>query len=248
MIINILKSIKNAIHYRWVMRNATSYTNWMRSKGIHIGKNFKIATNGSLKNITIDMSRPSLVYIGDNVTINKNFTLVTHDFVSGVFLNVFNDFLPSSGKVTIGNNIRFGVNCTVLKGVTIGDNCFIAAGAVVTKSIPANCIAGGVPAKVICMLEDYYKKRLEQCKGEAFEYAQSVFERFNRRPVPADFWEEFPLFVNKSNINQYPDIPIERQLGRLYPIWIEKHESVFNSFEEFIEYALKYNLHSESGK
>ena len=127
-------------------------------------------------------------------------------------------------------------------------NCFIAAGSVVTKSIPVNCIAGGVPAKVICTLEDYYNKRLELCKKEAFEYAQSISEHFNRRPVPADFWEEFPLFVNKSNINQYPDIPIERQLGRIYPIWIEKHESVFHTFEEFIEYALKYNPHSESNK
>lgn len=245
---NILNKIKNAIHHRWVMRNTDSYVNWMRSKGVHIGKNFKIAANGSLQNVTIDMSRPSLVYIGDNVTINKNFTLVTHDFVSGVFLNVFNDFLPSSGKVTIGNNIRFGVNCTVLKGVTIGDNCFIAAGSIVTKSIPANCIVGGVPAKVICTLEDYYNKRLELCKEEAYEYAQSISNRFNRKPVPADFWEEFPLFVNKSNITQYPDIPIKRQLGRSYPIWIEKHESLFQSFEDFIEYALKYNPHSENEK
>ena len=58
--------------------------------------------------------------------------------------------MPSSGRVTIGNNVRFGVDCTVLKGVTIGDNCFIAAGSLVTKDIPANSVGGRGP------LQSYY--------------------------------------------------------------------------------------------
>lgn len=237
---NILKKIKNAIHHRWVMRNADSYANWMRRRGVHIGKNFKIAANGPLQNITIDITRPSLVYIGDNVVINKNFTLVTHDFVSGVFLNVFHDFLPSSGKVTIGNNVRFGVNCTVLKGVTIGDNCFIGAGSVVDTDIPSGSIAIGNPCKVVAEIDSYYRYRQEACKKEAYMYTQSIVQRFGRTPMPADFWEEFPLFVNRSNIQLYPEIPIKRQLGTAYPIWLEKHKSIFNSFEDFLDYALKY--------
>lgn len=237
---NILNKIKNAIHHRWVMRNADSYINWMKKKGVHIGKNFKIAANGSLQNITIDITRPSLVYIGDNVTINKNFTLVTHDFVSGVFLNVFNEFLPSSGKVTIGNNVRFGANCTVLKGVTIGENCFIGAGSVVDTDIPAGSIAVGNPCKVVAKINNYYRYRQEACKEEAYLYAQSIVQRFGRTPIPTDFWEEFPLFVDKTNIQLYSEIPIKRQLGTAYPIWLEKHKSLFNSFEEFLDCALKY--------
>lgn len=238
---NFLLKIKKAFLHRWIMRNPDSFTQWMRSKGAYIGNNFKILANGSLHNITIDMTRPSLISIGDNVTINKNFTLVTHDFVSGIFIRKYNDFLPSSGKFTIGNNVRFGANCTVLKGVTIGDNCFIAAGSVVTKSIPANSIAGGIPAKVICSLDDYYIKRLELCKEEAFIYAQSIVKRFGRQPIPSDFWEEFPLFVDKANIDQYPEIPVKRQLGEAYPIWIDTHKSLFQSFEDFINHALKYD-------
>lgn len=42
---------------------------------------------------------------------------------------------------------------TILQGVTIGDNAIVAAGAVVTKDVPANAIVGGVPAKVIKMIE-----------------------------------------------------------------------------------------------
>ena len=51
--------------------------------------------------------------------------------------------------ITLGKNVWVGSNSTILQGVTIGDNSVIAAGAVVTRSIPANVVAGGVPAKVI---------------------------------------------------------------------------------------------------
>ncbi len=51
--------------------------------------------------------------------------------------------------ISIGKNCWIGSKVTVLDGVTIGDNCVIAAGAVVTKSMPANSVIGGVPAKVL---------------------------------------------------------------------------------------------------
>jgi maltose O-acetyltransferase len=55
--------------------------------------------------------------------------------------------------VHIGNNVWLGSRVIVLKGVTIGDNSVIAAASVVTKSIPANCIAAGNPAKVIRLIQ-----------------------------------------------------------------------------------------------
>ena len=51
--------------------------------------------------------------------------------------------------ITIGENCWIGRNVSILKGVTIGDNSVIAANSVVTKSIPANSIAAGNPAKVV---------------------------------------------------------------------------------------------------
>lgn len=51
--------------------------------------------------------------------------------------------------IVIGNNCWIGAKVTICDGVTIGANCVIAAGAVVTKSMPANSVIGGVPAKVI---------------------------------------------------------------------------------------------------
>lgn len=49
--------------------------------------------------------------------------------------------------VTIGTNVWVGAHCVVLPGVTIGDNAVIAAGSVVNRSVPANEIWGGVPAR-----------------------------------------------------------------------------------------------------
>ena len=52
-----------------------------------------------------------------------------------------------------GNRVWLGANVTVLQGVTIGDNAIVAAGSVVTNDVPANAIVGGVPAKMIKMIE-----------------------------------------------------------------------------------------------
>jgi maltose O-acetyltransferase len=55
---------------------------------------------------------------------------------------------PTS-PVVIGNNVWLGSRVIVLKGVTIGDNSVVGAMSVVTKSIPANCVAAGIPARII---------------------------------------------------------------------------------------------------
>ena len=54
-----------------------------------------------------------------------------------------------SAPIVIEDNVWIGANCLVLKGVTIGARSVIGAGSVVTKSIPADCIAAGNPARVI---------------------------------------------------------------------------------------------------
>ncbi|MDO8610502.1 MAG: DapH/DapD/GlmU-related protein [bacterium] len=57
----------------------------------------------------------------------------------------------------IGKNVWITTRCTILPGVTIGDNSIIAAGSVVTKDIPPNCLAGGNPAKIIKKLNFTYE-------------------------------------------------------------------------------------------
>jgi len=56
---------------------------------------------------------------------------------------------PPEAPIRLGTNVWLGMRSVVLKGVTIGDNTIVAAGSVVTRDLPANVLAGGIPAKLI---------------------------------------------------------------------------------------------------
>lgn len=212
----------------------TRYINRLRRFGVKVGRGviFRDAST-----VTIDLTRPCLVEIGNDVDINVNFTIMTHDYVSGVFLNLYNELINSSGKVKLGNNIYIGRDVTILKGVTIGDNCIIGLGSVVTSDIPAGSVAVGTPARVICSIEEYFNCRKSRSLDEAFEYARSIRDNFNREPTVEDFWEEFPHFVSGNQIDQYPSLPIKRQLGPAYNHYRENHKARFNSFDDFLQAA-----------
>ena len=55
--------------------------------------------------------------------------------------------------IVLGRNVWVGANATILQGVTIGDNAVVAAGAVVTKDVATNTVVGGVPARLIHVIE-----------------------------------------------------------------------------------------------
>lgn len=236
-----LSRIFNSIKWRWhFYRHGYTQEDFirdLRNKGVVVGERTFINQN----NTCIDVTRPSMVTIGSDCYLNSGFTLMTHDFVAGVMRNVYGEFINSSGRVTIGNNVGTGVNVTILKGVTIGDNCFIAAHSLVTKSMPANSIIAGSPARVICSLEDYFHKRMETCDEEAKDYARSIRERFGRMPTKDDFWEEFPLFIDKENLQEFDNCIITNQLGRGYSMWLKQYKRRYNSFESFVEAAYKDN-------
>lgn len=227
------KRIKKKLQSWWAKTSSDRYIQYLREKGVLVGHGCHIDPKTSM----IDITRPSLVEIGDNVYMNSYFTLLTHDFVSGVFIHSNRCFLPSSGKVTIGNNCRFGRNVMILKGVSIGDNVFVGANSVVNKDIPSNSIAVGNPCKVVKSLEEFYQIRKEKCVEEAFIYARSIKERFGRLPVASDFWEEFPLFVDGKDVDSYPMIPIKRQLGPMYDEYCKSHKARFNGLNDFLKAA-----------
>lgn len=201
--------------------------------GVKVGNNVKFRYP---KHTVIDMNRPSLIEIGNNVDINDNFTIMTHDFGTYVFRNLYHDFVASSGRVKIGSNIYFGRDVTVLKGVTIGDNCIIGLGSIVTRDIPSNSVATGVPCRVVCSIEEYYKKRRQIQVKEAIELGVSIIENLNRQPVITDFKEEWVLFLTESDMEKYPDIlpQVNLRIGNIKEEFFRQRILYFNGWEEFL--------------
>lgn len=112
---------------------------------IEIGENFFANHNC----IILDGAK---VTFGDNVFIAPSCGFYT----AGHPLDAErrNKGLEYARPITIGNNVWIGAQVAVLPGVTIGDNCVIGAGSVVTKDIPAGVVAAGNPCKVLKTIDD----------------------------------------------------------------------------------------------
>lgn len=90
--------------------------------------------------------------LGDNVFITDNF----HGNSSAEVIDIMPIERPlySKGCVSIGNNVWLGRNVCIMPNVTIGDGCVIGANTVVTHSVPAYSIVGGVPGRVIKKIKE----------------------------------------------------------------------------------------------
>lgn len=102
----------------------------------------------------------SPITLEDGVWLGANVTIATpcHPFLADERINQnypdgYHD-LEYSKPVTIKKNAWIASNVTICGGVTIGENTVIGAGSVVTRDIPANCIAVGTPAKVLRYLDE----------------------------------------------------------------------------------------------
>lgn len=232
-------SLLHQIKRYWLCRTAKGYEQWLRQQGVSIGNNLRLFRH---KTIRFDTTSQGLISIGDNVSITADVTILTHDFCSSVFRNVYADYVPGRSNVTIGNNVYIGQRAMILRGVTIGDNVIVAAGAIVTKDIPAGSIVAGVPAKVVSTLEEYYLKRKNQMKAEALQYARDLYHFRGTKPTVEDFWEEFALFYHETE--SYPQAFVDRiknvqMPGNLYSRFMETNKPEYESFEAFLQDALK---------
>lgn len=109
------------------------------------------------------------IHLGENVFINDCCHFQDHGGITlgdgcqighGVVFATLNHGLAPADRQTtypapivLGRNVWVGANATILQGVTIGDNAVVAAGAVVTKDVAANTVVGGVPARLIHVIE-----------------------------------------------------------------------------------------------
>lgn len=113
-------------------------------------------------------NQDAVIEIGSRTTISNNVALIAmqsirigSDCLLGDSIAIydcdFHEIAPDRRRhgtgtvkpVVIGNNVWLGSRVIVLRGVTIGDNSVVGAGSVVTRTVPANTVAAGVPAKVV---------------------------------------------------------------------------------------------------
>lgn len=99
------------------------------------------------------------IYIGKDCMFSDQIELRTGDSHSIIDSKTRkrNNFAKD---IIIGNHVWIGTRCVILKGVNIGDNSIVAASSLVSKSVPSNVIAAGVPAKVIKKNVDWLRKRI----------------------------------------------------------------------------------------
>ncbi len=143
--------------------DGTKVWHWCHiSEGAKIGKNCSFGQNVYVANNVV---------IGDGTKVQNNVSIYDEVYLgsnvfcgpSMVFTNVIN---PRSGinrkseylKTIVNEGVTFGANCTIVCGVTIGKYAFIAAGAVVNKSINPYELVAGVPAKKIGWMTEFGEK------------------------------------------------------------------------------------------
>lgn len=116
-------------------------------------------------------TEPWLMSFGENVYITNNVKFVGHDGGTLLFRHLVPD-LEITKPITVGNDVYIGNNVLIMPGVNIGNKVIIGAGAVVTRNIPDNSVAVGVPARVIKTADQYFEKiqreslHLGHLKGE----------------------------------------------------------------------------------
>ena len=102
-------------------------------------------------------SEPWVITIGDNVHITGGCKFIAHDGGTLIFRDLIPD-LEITKPIIVGNNVYIGEVSLILPGVNIGNNVVIGARSVVTKDIPDNSVAAGVPCRVIKTTEEYLEK------------------------------------------------------------------------------------------
>lgn len=133
--------------YRGMTENEYSVMQ-IRNSGISVGEGCRIYT-------VLRSNEPSLIKIGNHVTISSGVAFVTHD---NSILKVLDPAIDVVGRITVGDYCFVGQNSILMLGVTLGERCVVGAGAVVTHSFPPHSVIAGNPAKVICTTEEMAEK------------------------------------------------------------------------------------------
>jgi acetyltransferase-like isoleucine patch superfamily enzyme len=164
--VGVVRALLDARTYLQQLKlaNFWSYAHVRELRKIELGEGVRISPTASFRNgeririgagthigefdtIWAGDSRGRIV-LGRKVLLAPRVMITASNYGTTLGMPVM-DQPKSERDVVVGDDVWLGVGVTVVAGVTIGDGAIVAAGAVVTKDLPPNCIAGGVPARVI---------------------------------------------------------------------------------------------------
>lgn len=242
MLTRLKKAVKRMLYgYR---SDQDAFLQKLRKGGAEIGERVRIFDPQST---VIDMTRPWMLKIGNDVQITAGVTILTHGYDWSVLKRMYGPVLGSCGEVTIGNNCFIGMHATILKGVHIGDNCVIGANSLVNRDIPDGWVAAGNPAKPIMRIEDYYQKRMDAQLKEAKELYRCYVQRLHTEP-PVDVFDEFFwLFQPRDEKTLTPGAAKKMQLVGNYENSLQlffNQKPQFDGYEAFL-CALREALKNE---
>ncbi len=167
------KDIKNIIykHYTHYKYNSLTIAEKFRKQGAKIGNNCVI----HIKELA---DEPYLIEIGNNVHINQNVRLFTHEGASSIFREEI-PYIRYFGKIIIEDNCFIGLDAMILPGARIGRNSIIGAGAVVIGDVKPGSVMLGNPAIRVSTTEKFKQRCLEEWKTQGLTKFESIFEGKN---------------------------------------------------------------------
>ncbi len=195
------------------------------------------------RSMNIDRERPWMLKIGEYCKICAGTIILTHDYSRSVLRRRYGDIVGESGLTLIGDNCFIGMNSIILMGSQIGNNVIVGAGSVVSGKIPDNVVVAGNPARVVCTLDEFYKKRKAANLDAGCLYYNTFHEFYKRPPTPKEMGPFFTLFADRNkeyldNNQIYFSLNgdnVEEALNSFYLT-----EKMFDNYTQFSEYAVKH--------
>lgn len=237
----ILKSLYNHINRMMPISNER-YISSLRKKGAKVGENTIFF---SPRRTIVDEGKAFLISIGNYCRITSGVTILAHDYSRSVLRYYYGDNIGGSSPVRIGNNCFIGMNAIILMGTSIGDNCIVGAGSVVKGIFPSNSVIAGNPARVICSLEEFLNRRQKRVLDEACDCVIACQENTGKLPTIYQMGDGFAWLYTphiQETIEKYPAFfeLVGDDCDSIREHYLST-EPLFDSFEDFLSYAVSKN-------